>query len=62
MPHGHVVAEFPITAERAEIWQVNQMGESVSGNAGHMPEEVEIKDALQPGQSGESTVGERPVN
>ncbi len=62
MPHGRIIAEFPVTAERAEIRQVNQMSEAVRCNAGHVPEEVEFKDALEPGQTGESIVGERTVD
>ena len=35
---------------------------AVGGDAGHVPEQVELEDAVEPRQAGQSPIRERPVH
>src|SRR4051812_16074789 len=60
--HGGVIAQFAVTGERPEIRKAHQAGEAVRRDGADVPEEVELGDALQAGETRESVVGEGVID
>ena len=62
MAHGGVVAELSIGAERREVRQAFEVLEPVGGDARDVPEQIELEDAVETREAGESLIREGPID